>query len=39
MFGDNEPKRESNGDEKYTLEGAQEDIVLGTSLKIDALVI
>jgi hypothetical protein len=36
MLGDDEPKEESNGDAKYTLEGVQEDIVLATSLKDDS---
>jgi hypothetical protein len=35
VFGDDEPKEESEGDAKYTLEGVQLDIVLSTSLKED----
>jgi hypothetical protein len=36
VLGDNEPKKASDGDAKYTLEGVQADIVLETSLKNDA---
>jgi hypothetical protein len=36
IFGNNEPKNASGGDEKYTLEGVQVDIVLVTLLKNDA---
>jgi hypothetical protein len=33
MLGDNKPKEVSDGEEKYTLEGVQAEIVLVTSLK------
>jgi len=36
VLGDNEPKKASGGDTKYTLEGVQVDIVLEKSLKNDA---
>jgi hypothetical protein len=36
ILGDNEPKKASCGDAKYTLERVQEDIILETYLKDDA---
>jgi hypothetical protein len=36
VLGDNEPKKVSISDTKYTLEGVQADIVLTKSLKNDA---
>jgi len=35
MLGDNEPKKASAGDKKYTLEGVEAYILLATSLKND----
>jgi hypothetical protein len=35
MLGDNEPKKASVGDTKYTLEGVEPYILLATSLKND----
>jgi hypothetical protein len=36
MLGDNEPKKVSSSDAKYTFEGVQADIVLVISLENDA---